>query len=375
MRAALAVATLAVASAGWGQDRPGDAQRGAMLFQQHRCVVCHSINGVGGSGAPDLARRSIRELTPSGLAASMWNHAPAMWRAMVARGLPAPKLEPGEVADLFAYFYALRYFDPPGDAARGKEVYISARCSACHGAASGPGPPVAQWRATTDPIQWAQQMWNHTGGMTRQAKQAGIRWPRLTVQQMVDLMIYAQNLPGARLAPPTLRAGDPGAGAKLFELQNCSRCHTVGEPATHGRMDLLQPTRRYQTLTEFAVGMWNHAPSMRGRAERSNIDILPFNADEMSDLLAYLFQKRLFDERGDARRGGRVYKDRNCGACHGAGEAPDLAQFRGRFSPLFATSAVWKHGFQMLEGLEKRRMKWPSLTGTEMADLIAYLNR
>ncbi len=377
MRISMAIAALAVAFPAWPQDRLGDALRGSRLFEQHGCVVCHSINGVGGSGAPDLARRPSREFAPSTLAASLWNHGPAMWRAMAARNLPAPKLEPAEVADLFAYFHALRYFDPPGDAARGKDVFLSARCSSCHASEGGLGPPVSKWRATTDPVQWAQQMWNHTGAMTREARRVGIRWPQLSVQQLVDLMVYVQNLPGARLDPPSLRFGDPVNGARLFELQGCTRCHTVGEPASSGRIDLLGRTRRFHTLTEFAVAMWNHAPKMRRRAERLSADILPFNGDEMSDLLAYLFEKGLFQERGDAGRGARIYRSRNCAACHDAGEggAPALAPLRGRFSALFLTSALWKHGPQMLAEMEKRGKKWPSFTGSEMADLIAHLNR
>ncbi len=372
MRTALAMMLLAAAA--WAQDRPGDARRGVQLFEQHRCVLCHSINSVGGSGAPDLARRPTREFTPSALAASMWNHAPAMWQAMAARTLPLPKLEPAEVADLFAYFYALRYFDPAGDAGRGIQVLTSAGCAACH-REGGAGPPVSAWRAPTDPIQWVQQMWNHTGAMTREARAAGIRWPELSVQQLVDLMVYVQNLPGGRLSPPSLRFGDPVTGARLFESQGCTRCHTVGEPASPGRFDLLGRTRRFHTLTEFAVSMWNHAPRMRRRAERLSADIFPFQGDQMRDLLAYLFEKQYFQERGNPSRGARLYRSRQCAGCHEAGPGPALAGLRGRFSPPAFTSASWKHGPQMLEQLEKRGLQWPSFTGTEMADLIAYLNR
>jgi len=374
-RTILAIATLTLAAAACAQDRLGDAMRGARLFEQHRCVVCHPINGLGGSGAPDMARRPSREFTPSALAASLWNHGPAMWRAMAARNLPVPKLEPAEVADLFAYFYALRYFDPPGDAARGKDVFVSARCSSCHASETGLGPPVSKWRATTDPVQWAQQMWNHTGGMTREAQRIGVPWPELSVQQMVDLMVYVQNLPGARLEPPSLRTGDPASGARLFELQGCARCHTVGEPTSDGRIDLLGRTRRFHTLTEFAVSMWNHAPKIRRRAERLRVDILPFNGEELSDVIAYLFEKGYFQELGSPARGARLYRSRQCAACHESGPGPALASFRGRFSSLTFTSATWKHGPQMLEQLEKRGLRWPSFTGTEMADLIAYLNR
>ena len=38
------------------------------------------------------------------------------------------------------------------------------------------------------------------------------------------------------------------------------------------------------------------------------------------------------------------------------------------------TRALWTHGPEMLETLEDRGMVWPQFEGTEMSDLIAYLN-
>src|SRR5262249_32936943 len=152
-----------------------------------------SIHGAGGRIAPDLARRSSRDFTPSILAATLWNHAPAMWREMAARKITIPSLEPGDVADLFAYFYAVRYFDPPGDAARGKHTLITAGCIGCHTGRGGTAPPVSSWKARTDSVAWAQQMWNHSAGMTREAEKRGVHWPTLTVQQLVDVMVYLQN--------------------------------------------------------------------------------------------------------------------------------------------------------------------------------------
>lgn len=375
MRIILTMAMMALAAAAWGQEKPGDARRGSQLFEREHCVVCHSINGVGGKVGPDLGRRGAGDYTPAALAGAMWNHAPVMWRAMAARNLSIPQFDPGDVADLFAYFFSLRYFAPPGDAARGKDVLISAGCSRCH-TPGGVGPPVSSWKASTDPVLWAQQMWNHVTGMTGQAEKAGIRWPRLTVQQMVDLTVYVQNLPSARLTPPTLRVEDPVAGEKLFQSKNCAQCHTLGAAAP-GKIDLLPRTERFRSLVEFADAMWNHGPQMRRRAAQAGITLPVFQDEEMSDLLAYLFENRVFTEQGNARRGAAVYKKLRCGACHEGGQAgiPQLSQFRGRFSPFFMTSAVWRHGPQMQAELAKHGMTWPAFTGTEMTDLIAYLNR
>ncbi|HYM12577.1 MAG TPA: c-type cytochrome [Bryobacterales bacterium] len=377
MKIILTIATIALGAAAWGQDRPGDAGRGAQLFEREHCVACHSIHGVGGKVGPDLGRRGPGDYTPAVLAGAMWNHAPVMWKAMAARGLSIPQLDAGDVADLFAYFYSLRYFAPPGDAARGKDVFISSGCARCHASQGGVGPPVSSWKATTDPVLWAQQMWNHVTGMTEQAEKAGVRWPRLTVQQMVDLTVYVQNLPSARLTAPTLRVENPAAGEKLFASKNCARCHTLGGTAAPGKIDLLPRTARFRSLVEFAGAMWNHGPQMRRRAAQAGVALPVFQDEEMSDLLAYLFESRIFAEQGSVRRGAAVYKKLRCAACHEGGQPgiPPLSQFRGKFSPFFMTSAVWRHGPQMQAELEGRGMAWPVFTGAEMSDLIAYLNR
>ncbi len=57
----------------------GDAAVGRELFVQKGCVLCHSINGVGGKAAPmlDVADDYVKP-DPLGFAARMWRGAPAM---------------------------------------------------------------------------------------------------------------------------------------------------------------------------------------------------------------------------------------------------------------------------------------------------------
>jgi mono/diheme cytochrome c family protein len=212
--------------------------------------------------------------------------------------------------------------------------------------------------------------------MSREAEQRHIRWPELTAQQMVDLMTYMQHLPSGSKRAPSMRINDPAAGETLFDSKNCSKCHTLGRTEA-GKVDLLRRAERFHTLVDFATAMWDHGPQMKQRSAKANIAFPAFQENEMSDLLAYLFDKHYFDEHGDAGRGARVYKARQCGTCHekGEGGAPALAQFRGRVSPLFMTSALWRHGPRMLQETQKRGIHWPTFTGQEMSDLIAFLNR
>lgn len=57
----------------------GDAAKGRDAFVQKGCVLCHSVNGVGGKAAPalDTADDFVRP-DPIEFAARMWRGAPAM---------------------------------------------------------------------------------------------------------------------------------------------------------------------------------------------------------------------------------------------------------------------------------------------------------
>lgn len=59
--------------------RPGDAAIGRVAFVEKGCVLCHSVNGVGGKAAPALdAPDPYVRPDPLDFAARMWRGAPAM---------------------------------------------------------------------------------------------------------------------------------------------------------------------------------------------------------------------------------------------------------------------------------------------------------
>jgi len=72
----LIVSTLAARAAGF----TADSAHGERLFQTLSCIQCHSLNGTGGTSAPDLGRMVDRGFTAATLAATMWNHAPVCGR-------------------------------------------------------------------------------------------------------------------------------------------------------------------------------------------------------------------------------------------------------------------------------------------------------
>jgi Ni/Fe-hydrogenase subunit HybB-like protein/cytochrome c2 len=83
----------------------GAPDRGGILFVK-KCSSCHSIGG-GKRVGPDLGAAPALD-QPIAIMAAMWDHAPTMDRELRARGLPWPRLEAGEAADLTAFLVSRR---------------------------------------------------------------------------------------------------------------------------------------------------------------------------------------------------------------------------------------------------------------------------
>jgi mono/diheme cytochrome c family protein len=98
----------------------------------------------------------------------------------------------------------------------------------------------------------------------------------------------------------------------------------------------------------------------------------------MPDLIAFLFSQRYFQDQGNASRGRRLYEDKGCMQCHDTRRretgAPNLSEATEVYSPITLSSAAWKHGQSMLEKMRQQKIQWPEFKGSEMTDLISYLN-
>lgn len=343
---------------------PGDARRGEELFTSQHCIQCHSVKGKGGTRAPDLARRVYRDYTPSVMAGLMWNHAPDMWAAMKQQGVKQESMSPEKAADLFAYFVSARYFEKPGDAARGKQAFAARHCADCHGITKSPeaaAPPVAKWDSLADPVILAQQMWNHGPKMRTAFAKRKLAWGKITGQELTDMLVYLQNLPETRNVSVSFVFPQSDSGEKLFASKGCTECH-VGKRA----LDVLL---KNQTLTEIAADMWNHQPSMKNPPPT-------FAPEEMQQLISYIWAKQYFRGNGSASRGKTVFTAKNCATCHNdaSSGAPKLAKGKDAYSDITMVAALWDHGPQMLESMKARKLAWPRFTAQEMSDVVAYLN-
>lgn len=357
----------AIAGAGFCGTRSltiGDSDRGKELFRTRHCIVCHSINGEGGKSAPDLGRIVERGFSPYNLAGRLWNHAPVMWAAMERAGIARSELSRQEAADLFSYFFAARYFESPGNARRGRQLFRSKHCASCHGIRSAVREgirPVAAWQSMEDPIALASEMWNHSLEMRRELDRSHIPYPELSSRELTDMLVYLRGRVGNRGRSAEFSPASAVSGQKLFAEKGCAGCHT-GSRSLESR-----PTR--YSLTDFAAAMWNHPSWISNKPPQ-------LSYEEMRRLVGYLISLQFFEERGDRERGTRLFVSKRCATCHDnpSTGAPPREALAGRMTSFDLVAALWKHGPAMLERMRRRGIPWPHFAGTEMADLTAYLH-
>lgn len=136
----------------------GNPNRGAEVFADKQCDSCHSVFGKGGTTASELSNhKSITDIT-----ALLWKHVSTMRTEMSKKGQQGGlSFNQGEVADLLAYLYLIKYSDALGDAKAGRKLFETKGCVSCHKDESPvPGNTVAKPDLNAC-LQHAATMWNH----------------------------------------------------------------------------------------------------------------------------------------------------------------------------------------------------------------------
>jgi mono/diheme cytochrome c family protein len=356
-----------------------DPVAGSRVFGAKGCGGCHSVNGVGGKIGPDLGRIS-RPRSFYDLAAALWNHAPRMAARMRQLGIARPLLDASEAGDLVAFLFTLDYFDARGNADRGRRLFNDKRCVVCHqvgGTGGVVGPSLDGLKQYGSPIYVAAAMWNHGPQMMQAMAAKGVPRPAFKDSDLRDLTAYI-NVASPMLpqGPLYVLSGRAAEGRVLFAQKRCIECHSVaGQGGTLGP-DLAE-RGLHRSLSEFAAAMWNKAPAMMEAMKARAVPLPQLKAEEMADIVAYLYAVRYFGGAGDPRRGTLVAANKGCLACHGLhGErgktASDLAQARSTAIPAGVLAALWNHSF-LAEPAAGARVAWSEIRPDEMADLAAFL--
>ncbi len=170
---------------------------------------------------------------------------------------------------------------------------------------------------------------------------------------------------------------DPSRGRQLFQSKGCVKCHSIrGEGGTTGpdlgRIDLAR------TQLDLAAEIWNHTPSMISGMEQAGIAQPTLTGQEFTDITAYLYFLRFFDDPGNAASGEYLFEQKGCFVCHlvtgrsREGE-PGLDEFPRNASPVFLSQALWNHSLRMMARMVQIGKRWPEFEGTEMMDTLAYI--
>ncbi len=179
---------------------PGRAEAGRTVFLEKRCNQCHSVHGIGGRLAPDLAEIG-RQWGLTEFAAAMWNKAPAMLETMKEMDLSAPSIGGGEMADLVAYLYYIRYFAEPGDSEMGEQVLHRKSCLSCHslrGSGGTQASALAWVSGIASPAAVAASLWNHSVNLATIPQAWQKEWPTFDAEEMADLTAFLEELEKSR---------------------------------------------------------------------------------------------------------------------------------------------------------------------------------
>ena len=273
-------------------DEPGDAKTGEGLFASKGCVQCHEVGGKGGRVGPGLDFLK-RANSPVLVAAAMWNHGPEMAETMKTKGIARPTFQGKEMVDLIAYVVSAAKVDVGGDTAqvvpgtpeRGQKIFTEKRCVVCHrvaGKGGTVGPELGRRGHHVSLTQFAALMWNHGPAMWAKMRERGIQVPRLTGQEMADVVAYLYV--SHYFDQPALGRVQ---GQQLVQTRGCLTCHSVRGKGGKVGADFAT-SKVVGTPAGVVAAMWNHSRFMESQAQKQDIAWPVLTGQELGDIATYL---------------------------------------------------------------------------------------
>lgn len=271
--------------------------------------------------------------------------------------------------------------DLPTDPLSGRLVFEAKGCLNCHslsGYGGDHGPDLARDRFFGNAAELAAVMWNHVPAMIRSHRKLGATWESFSESEMRELMGFLYYL---------RYLGEPGStlrGKTLVDEKGCTSCHgasvqppvSVSAPAFTDLGIDVSPVGLVQA-------MWNHGPAMMQRVTESNTEYPLLGPGDINDISAYLQMAAHGEGRsrmapGNPSHGKVVFEDKNCQSCHAVSpgttsDGPNLYAQDLRSSVTEIAGLMWNHAPLMYRQMKTEQVAWPDFTGSEMADLIAYL--
>jgi mono/diheme cytochrome c family protein len=273
------------------RDESGHARSGEQLFASKGCAQCHAVGGKGGNVGPALDSLKGAN-SPVLVAAAMWNHGPQMAEAMKTKGIERPTFKGRELVDVIAYVVAAARDAGattaqvvPGTPERGEKLFADKSCATCHavgGRGGKVGPALGGRAHHVSLTDFAGLMWNHGPAMWAKMKERGIAVPKLTGQEMADVVAYlytAHYFDDIR--------GQAARGQKVVQDKGCVACHSVRGKGGTVAADFATSTV-VGSPSSVVAAMWNHGARMEGQAEKQAASLPVLSPQELADITAYL---------------------------------------------------------------------------------------
>ncbi len=262
----------------------------------------------------------------------------------------------------------------PSDILAGRIVFEEKGCIGCHGLGGfggTEGPDLAADHYYGSFMELASDVWNHIPQMYRKLRRTHREPPGLTYRETLDLFAFLYSL---------RYLGEPGSaarGRRLLETKGCLQCH-AGSGLRVGPD--LSALHEYASPIFMSQTMWNHVTDMVKSTDAEGVRYPTLTGQDIADITAFItagFQTGAVHRMsaGNPNSGRDIFEEKRCASCHASseGSGPDLSISAARKSVSEIAALMWNHGPEMADFIQAERMEWPEFSGTDMADLIAYI--
>jgi mono/diheme cytochrome c family protein len=261
----------------------------------------------------------------------------------------------------------------PDDPAAGFRLFSKKGCMECH-AIGGYGGTAAQdlTKAVTEQSFYgiARMIWNHVPKMSEKYEEEKIPWPRVSSEEMADLMPFLSYLNFFD------KPGDPEEGEEVLFRENCVICHRVGKVGIV-KVKSLDEFKQYKSPVFFVTSFWNKGREVGEALRAEGLDLFEFQEDDLVDMIAYIKRSGLeqIEEKElrlpppNPKNGQRVFLEKGCANCHPRAVTPREA-FEGVALGPFTRIVRRMLNHTMWSDPETPEMP---VTPEEMSDLVSYV--